>query len=184
MRMVTSMGHEGLPLLSVDAPAERAALMDAVATFTRSLFERAAVAFMGADGDGPLALHSALATILDDLAAAPELTYMSTIELPRLGPPAHERHTRMIGLFAELLAAGFRELDEPPPNAGTMALCLGGSVWETIRRHAAEGRLHELPDALPAISFVCVSTFYGQEEARRVVTRQGGDEPRPVPRAG
>jgi hypothetical protein len=109
---------------------------------------------------------------------------MSTIELPRLGPPAHARHARMIDLFAELLAAGFRELDEPPPSADTMALCLAGSVWETIRRHAAERRLHELPEALPAISFVCVSTFYGIDEARRVVTRQGGDEPLPVPRAG
>ena len=73
-----------------------------------------------------------------------------------------------------------------------MTLCLAGSVWETIRRHAAEGRLHELPDALPAISFVCVSTFYGVAEARRVVTlaqlakltRQASDGPRPVPRAG
>jgi hypothetical protein len=164
------MGHEGLPLLSVDVPDERSALMDAVATFTRGLFERAAIAFMSADGDGPVALHSALAIILDDVAGAPELTYMSTIELPRLGPCAHARHARMIDLFAELLAAGFRELDEPPPNADTMTLCLAGSVWETIRRHAAEGRLHELPDALPAMSFVCVSTFYGQEEARRVAT--------------
>ena len=201
--MVTSMGHDGLPLLSVEMPDDRTALMDAVAAFTRRLFERAAVAFMGAEGDGPIALRSALATILDDIAGAPELTYMSTIELPRLGPPAHERHARMIDLFAELLAAGFRELDEPPPDVDTMALCLAGSVWETVRRHAAEGRLHDLPDALPAISFVCVSTFYGQEEARRVatpgpapmrkpgpqrsprmLTRRGGDGPRPVPRAG
>jgi hypothetical protein len=170
MRMVTRVGHDGLPLLSVEVPNERTALMDAVATFTRRLFEHAAVAFMSAEGDGPFALHSALTTLLDDLADAPQLTYMSTIVLPRLGPPAHERHARMIDLFAELLAAGFRELDEPPPNADTMALCLGGSVWEIIRRHAAEGRLHELPDALPAISFVCVSTFYGLKEARRVAT--------------
>jgi hypothetical protein len=164
------MCHDGLPLASVVAPDEREALMESVATFTRHLFERAAVAFMSAEGDGPLALHRALATILTDLANAPELTYMSVIELPRLGPPAHERHARMIDLFGELLAAGFRELDEPPPNADTMALCLGGSVWETVRRHAGEGRLHELPDALPSISHVCISTFYGLEEARRVGT--------------
>jgi hypothetical protein len=182
--MVTSMCRDGLPLASVAEPDEHEALMAPVATFTRHVFERAAVAFMGADGDGPLALHRALDTILTDIATAPAMTYMSVIELPRLGPPAHERHARMIDLFAELLAAGFRELDEPPPNMDTMALCLAGSVWETIRRHAAEHRLHELPDTLPAISFVCVSTFYGLEEARRVVTRQGGDGPRLVPRAG
>jgi hypothetical protein len=165
--MVTPMNREGLPLASFVEPE---ALLESVATFTRRLFERAALAFMSADGDGPLALHSALSTILTDMADAPEMAYMSVIELPRLGPPAHERHARMIDLFAELLAAGFRELEEPPPNADTMALCLGGSVWETIRRHTAEGRLHELPDALPSISHVCVSMFYGLEEARRVTT--------------
>jgi hypothetical protein len=168
--MVTNMCRDGLPLASFVAPDEREALTASAATFTRRLFERAAVAFMSAEGDGPLALHSALATILDDVANAPELTYMSTIELPRLGPPAHERHARMIDLFGELLVAGFRQLEEPPPNVDTMVLCLGGSIWETIRRHAAERRLHELPDALPSISHVCVSTFYGIDEARRVAT--------------
>jgi hypothetical protein len=28
--------------------------------------------------------------------------------------------------------------------------------------------LHELPDALPAISYVCVCTFFGRDEALRV----------------
>jgi hypothetical protein len=149
-------------------------LVESVATFTRRLFTRAAIAFMDAEGDGPLALHSALATILDDIAHEPEMAYASVIELPRLGPPARERHARMIDLFGELLATGFREMDEPPPNVDTMALCLAGSVWETIRRHAAEGRLQELPDALPAISHVCVSTLYGLAEARRVGSEQPG----------
>ena len=70
---------------------------------------------------------------------------MSVIELPRLGPPAHERHARMIDLFGELLSAGLRETDEPPRNVDTMVLCIGGSVWETVRRHAAERRLHRAP---------------------------------------
>jgi hypothetical protein len=175
------MGHDGFRLASFVAQDELEAdcLLETVATFTRRLFERAAVAFMGADGDGPLALHAALATILTEAANAPEMTYMSVIELPRLGPPAHERHERMISLFAELLASGFAAMDRPPPSPETLALCLGGSVWETLRRHAAEGRLHELPEALTALSFVCVSTFYGSEEARRVTTlaRHHADRP-------
>ncbi len=172
--MVTIMGQDGLPLASVVWPDEREALAESVATFTRDLFARSAVAFMSAEGDGPLALHSALATILDGIAGAPEMAYASVIELPSLGPLAHERHARMIDLFGELLATGFREMDEPPPNVDTMALCLAGSVWESIRRHAAEGRLHELPGALPAISHVCVSTLYGLQEARRVASEQPG----------
>jgi hypothetical protein len=162
------MGYDGLPLASLVAQDETEALMDTVAAFTRQLFHNAAVAFMGADGDGPLALHTALATILTDAANAPEMTYMSVIELPRLGPVAHERHARMITLFGELLAAGFAAMERQPPNPDTLALCLGGSVWETLRRHAAERRLHELPDALTGLSYVCVSTLFGNQEARRV----------------
>jgi hypothetical protein len=169
-RTVTRMCRDGLPLASFVATDEPEALMASVASFTRQLFQRAAVAFMGAEGDGPLALHAALAAVLADVANAPEMTYMSVIELPRLGRPAHERHARMIELFGELLTAGFAAMDRPPPRPETMALCLGGCVWETIRRHAAERRLHELADALPAISYVCVSTFYGLDEARRVST--------------
>jgi hypothetical protein len=37
-----------------------------------------------------------------------------------------------------------------------------------LRDHALRGCLHELPDALPAISYVCVSTFFGIDEAMRV----------------
>jgi hypothetical protein len=168
--MVTRMGHDGLPLASFVAHDEAEALIETVAAFTRRLFHRAAVAFMGAEGDGPLALHAALASILTDAADAPEMTYMSVIELPRLGSPAHERHARMIALFGELLAPGFAAMERQPPNPETLALCLGGSVWETLRRHAAERRLHELPGALPGLSFVCVSTIYGSQEARRVNT--------------
>ncbi len=168
--MVTSMGHGGLPLASFVADDEHEALMETVAAFTRRLFQRAAVAFMGTEGDGPLALHTALATILTDAANAPEMTYMSVIELPRLGPPAHERHARMIALFGELLAPGFATMERPPPNPETLTLCLGGSVWETLRRHAAERRCHELPEALAGLSFVCVSAIFGSQEARRVNT--------------
>jgi AcrR family transcriptional regulator len=160
----------GVTLATVDRywPTELDCLLDTVATFTRQLFGAAAVAFMSAEGDGPRALHAALTTVLHDAALAPEMTYMSVVELPRFGPPAHERQARMIELFGELLSAGFAAMDELPPNPDILSLCIGGSIWETLRRHAAERRLHELPDALPAISYVCISTFYGLAQAQRV----------------
>ena len=143
-------------------------LLDAVAAFTRQLFTAAASAFMSGDGDGPRALHAALATVLRDAALAPEMTYMSVVELPRFGPLGHSRQAHMNDLFGELLHAGIAAMDEPPPNPETLSLCISGGIWETVRRHAVERRLHELPDALPAISQVCISTLYGLDQARRV----------------
>jgi AcrR family transcriptional regulator len=151
-------------------------LLDAVAAATRQLFNRVATAFMEASGDGPLAVHRALGTLLYDLADAPEMTYLSVIELPRLGPLVYERQNRMLDLFCELLTSGFAALEEPPPSREIVALCIGGGLWESIYRHAAQHTLHELPDTLPAISYVCVSTFFGTDEALRVSAQ-------PVPRS-
>jgi hypothetical protein len=106
-------------------------------------------------------------TTTHDVAHAPDLTYQSVIELPRLGALAHQRRARMSELFAELLNPSFAAIDEPPPNPETLSLCISGGIWETIRRHAAARQLHELPDTLPAISQVCLSTLYGIDEAHR-----------------
>jgi AcrR family transcriptional regulator len=160
----------GVPLEQVTGhwPTAIDCLLDTVAASTRLLFGRVATAFMEAGGDGPVALHRALSAMLYDLAETPEMTYLSVVELPRLGPLVYDRQERMLGLFSELLASGFAALDEEPPSREVVALCIGGGVWEAIYRHAAQRTLHELPEALPAISWVCVSTFFGVDEALRV----------------
>jgi AcrR family transcriptional regulator len=159
----------GVPLDAVARhwSAELDCLLETVSVFTRWLFNRAAQAFMGAAGDGPVALHAALEAVLLDAARAPEMTYMSVVELPRLGSLAHERLARSVELFSELLHACFAAMDAPPPSPEIIALCIVGGLWETLRLHAAARTLHELPDALPAISYVCVCTFFGRDEALR-----------------
>ena len=160
----------GVPLERVHGhwPTPVDCLLDTVAASTQQLFGRVATAFMEAGGDGPVALHRALSAMLYDLAEAPEMTYLSVVELPRLGPLVYERQDRMLDLFCELLHSGFAALDEPPPSREIVTLCIAGGVWEAIYRHAAQRTLHELPNALPAISYVCVSTFFGVDEALRV----------------
>jgi hypothetical protein len=143
-------------------------LLDSVAAFTQRLFHRVAAAFMEASDDAPYALHRALEVLVYDMARAPEMTYRATVELPRCGPLLYARHDEMLDLFCELLGPGFAALDLDPPDRETVSLCIGGGVWETVRRHALDHRLHQLPDSLPALSHVCVSTFFGNAEASRV----------------
>jgi hypothetical protein len=106
--------------------------------------------------------------MLYDLAETPELTYLSIVELPRLGPLVYARRDRMLDRFCEVLHGGFTALDEPPPSREIVTLCIGGGVWESIYRHAALRALHALPNALSALSWVCVSTIFGVDEALRV----------------
>jgi hypothetical protein len=74
-------------------------------------------------------------------------------------------------LFCTFLGPAFAALDEPPPDPEAVSVCLAGGLWELIRRHALERRLHELPETLPAASYVCLSTFFGIDEALRVSAR-------------
>ena len=77
----------GVPLEHVEGhwPTPIDCLLDTVAASTQQLFGRVAAAFMEAGGDGPVALHRALDTMLCDLAETPEMTYLSVVELPAPG---------------------------------------------------------------------------------------------------
>ena len=171
----------GVPVTTVTRhwPTEVDWLLETVAASTRQLFARVAEAFMGAEGgDAAEALHQALARMLSDMAEAPEMVSLAMIELPSLGPLVVARRVRAMELFSTFLGPAFAALDEPPPDPEAVSVCLAGGLWELIRRHALERRLHELPEALPAASYVCLSTFFSIDEALRVsarpVARQGG----------
>ncbi|MES1194083.1 MAG: hypothetical protein ABUM26_07130 [Solirubrobacterales bacterium] len=168
------MRPDGLPSSSVAAPlspSEIDRLLDSVATFTHRLYTRTADVFMDASDDPAQALHQALGSLLRDLAAAPEMTYMSTVELPRLGPLVRDRHRRMLDLFSDFLQPGFAARDIALPNPEIVSLCITGGLWRIVRQQAIERRLQELPESLPAISYVVLSTFFGVEEALRASTQ-------------
>lgn len=164
------MADGRLSTSSLLSPGEVDTLLDTTAAWTQRLFHRMADAFMSANGDAPLALHRALATMLREIADTPELAHLATVELPSLGPLLHARREAALELFSTFLDVGLAELSEPPSNRDAIALCITGGLWETVRRYALEHRLHELPDALPGMSYFCLSTFFGADEALRVST--------------
>jgi hypothetical protein len=168
------MRLHGLPSSSFTPPppGEIDLVLDGVAAFTRGLYTRTAEVFMEAAGDPADALHQALGALLRDLAASPEMTYMSVVELPRLGPLVRDRHHRMLDLFCDFLQPAFTARGVALPHPEIVSLCITGGLWRIVRQHAIERRLQELPEALPAISYVVLSTLFGVEEALRVGDRQ------------
>lgn len=160
----------GVPLAAVHEhwPDETACVLDTVETATSQAFSRMADVFIGCDSDCATAAHHALATLLTDLAGAPEMVHLAVVELPRLGDVAHDEQVRLLDLFCEFLMPGFAMMGHPVPDPDTVSVCIGGGIWETVRRLANARQVHQLPDALAPISFVCISTFFGTEEAMRV----------------
>jgi hypothetical protein len=134
---------------------------------------------MSADGDAPLALHRALATMLREIADAPETARLATVDLPSLGSLLHAHRDRALELFSTFLDVGLAALPEPPDNPDAISLCIAGGLWETVRRYALERRLPELPDALPGMSYFCLSTFFGMDEALRVSALPAGPRGHP-----
>jgi AcrR family transcriptional regulator len=169
-RLADIAARAGVPVETVTGfwHSEAECLLDTVQTATQQSFSRLAESFMHIAGDCPLVAHLALAAMLRDMAASPEMTYLAVVELPRLGPLVQAQQQSMLDLFCEFLGPGFAAMGHPAPDPPTVSLCIGGGIEEVVRDHALRGRLHELPDALPAISYVCVCTFFGIDEAMRV----------------
>jgi AcrR family transcriptional regulator len=169
-RLADVAQHASLPAETVTSywPSEAECLLDTVQTATEQSFSRLAECFMSLTGDCPTVAHRTLASMLRDMAGSPEMTFLAVVELPRLGPLVHEQQRNMMDLFCEFLGPGFAAMGRPAPDPPTVSLCIGGGIEEVVRDHALRHCLHDLPDALPAISYVCICTFFGIEEATRV----------------
>jgi AcrR family transcriptional regulator len=169
LRDVADRAGVSLTTLTDCWPTEIDWLLETAATSADRLYGRMTNASMRVPHDPAHALHHALSTMLCDLAAAPELVYLSVVELPALGPLVHARHRHTLDRFCAFFDPGDLAAPNPSPSQRQItALCLCGGLWETVQRHALDRRLHELPDRLPAISHVCLSTVFGVHEAQRV----------------
>lgn len=138
-----------------------------------------------AGDDGPAAAHHALGALLQHVAGMPEMLHLAVIELPVVSDRARHEADRAFGQFADFLGPGFAALSEHPPDRDIVTLMIGGGIQGILRQHALERRTPQLPDALGAISYVCISTFFGRREARRVLgfgpVAQIGQPPRVGP---
>jgi hypothetical protein len=82
------------------------------------------------------------------------------------GRDALARRDRMLDRFAELLRPGFAIAATPPPTV--VADAITGGIYEIVRGHVLDGRLGELPAAVPDATVVALSPFVGMGDALAV----------------
>jgi AcrR family transcriptional regulator len=153
--------------------------LDAVAERT---FSTVAEAFMSTGGDCPLAAHRALSAMLKTMAAEPAALHLGAVELPRMGTRFDAKRKDFMEMYVEFLGPGFAAMGMDPIQPDVVSLILGGGIAELLRRHCLDRTIEQLPDCLPGVSYICIATFFGIEEARRVsglpgwreVQEQGG----------
>lgn len=187
--LVTQVGYEEA---TIEASAERAGvpLPQAHEHFPRQLdlafaayelgasqaFSAAAAAFMATGGSYPDAAHAALDELLEFVSRTPAFTHLMTIEFPRLGPEAEERREQALAQFAEFLTPGFELGEGPkPPQPDVIAQMIAGGIFEIFRRYAAEGRIEDLPEARPALSYFATSLLLGTDVARTYTPGEDAD---------
>jgi AcrR family transcriptional regulator len=147
---------------------EEECVLDALQAGAEQTFSAVAHAFMSDPGDCAAAAHRSLAVLLEFLAASPALASLSILVPPALSSRAVARHKSVLDVFGEFLGPGFAAMGHVPPRPELVSQIITGGIFEVLRRHALDRRLHELPAALPAVSHVCVAAFFGLEEAARV----------------
>lgn len=161
---------EDIPLETVHRywETEAACIIEGLDVSSQQTFRLVAAAFMSSPGDCAVAAHRALGAMLHAMADSPAFVYLAVEVLPQLGAASARHHKSMLDLFAQFLGPGFAAMGHAPPHPEVVSQIVTGGIFEVLRRHSNEGRIRELPVCLPAISHVCVATFFGRSEAERV----------------
>ncbi|GIF14869.1 TetR/AcrR family transcriptional regulator [Actinoplanes teichomyceticus] len=109
-------------------------------------------------GDWRAGVRVALQVLLDVLASVPAFATMAIVEIDAAGPLARRERTELLGRFARFFA------DAPAVPDGLVGAVVGG-VYATIHGHVAAGRVAQLPDLLPMLSYFMMAPFVGRDGA-------------------
>ncbi len=119
----------------------------------------------------PLQVRSALAALLDLLAAKPELASFYLIDSLRAGDRIAERHHRAMQELIGLLLAPVPQPERPVQPSATLEQTLAGGLSGLIVRKINAGEGAGLSQLLPALTETLLRPFLGDEQSRRIAGR-------------
>jgi AcrR family transcriptional regulator len=126
------------------------------------------------DDPWPTQVRLGLAGLLEQFATEPELARMAAVDIPAVGPGAHQRYRDAVERFLPFFRKG-REYsphgEELPSEVELMAV---GGAEAIIFDEVIAGRTERLPALLPEILFALLVPYLGPEgaieEMRRATT--------------
>lgn len=126
----------------------------------------AAAAFAGT-APWPQRVRLGIAAVLAWFAANPDAARVTVVELATIGPVARERFQDSFNRFSAMLREGLEEPEAPTdlPNITSFA---AATAFARIYEETVTGRIADLPELLPELTFELLVPFVGEEEARRV----------------
>jgi len=122
-------------------------------------------AFLVADGDWAERMRTALERLLTLAARNPEQAELCTIRVFEAGPAGLERRDVWMARFSGLCQAGYAAADPNSRPPRLISPIAAGALFELIRAHASDGRLAQLPEALPTAVLIVLAPVLGRDAA-------------------
>lgn len=115
-------------------------------------------------GRWPERMRRGLATLLHILAAEPAFASLAVVEVLAAGPRALACRRALLASYIDFFAAAPRRAGQPEvPRVAIEAVIAG--VYGVIFDHVSTGRVTELPDRLPELTYVVLAPFIGPRAA-------------------
>ncbi|WP_033337409.1 TetR/AcrR family transcriptional regulator [Catenuloplanes japonicus] len=128
------------------------------------LLQRQVVTAYGQPGRWPVRMRRGLEELLRVLSANPAFAALAVVEVTAAGPRALARRRALLDGFLAFFAEAPHRAGQPvPPPVAVEAVVAG--VYGVIFDYAVSGRLAELPDELPALTYAVLSPFIGMRAA-------------------
>lgn len=177
-RLVAEHGYEQATLAAAAARAgvsadsvaeyfrdEAECALDAIDAWADRTFAAMAAAFASSPRDGALAVHRALEAMLAQMVVEPDMLTLSVRAHEHLGDEMTSRRARFVSTFIDVLLPSIRADRSAPEVSPVASQMITEGVFAVLRTHVDDGRIDELPAALPQISLLCIAPFFGQRRA-------------------
>ena len=118
-----------------------------------------------AEQDWPERVRTGLTTLLEAIAAEPEMAKAITRSFPGIRPATYERYVELVGRFLPYVEEGrdYSGVDEELP--GEVELLAVGAAEAIIFSEVDAGRAERLPGMMPEILFSVLVPFMGPDRA-------------------
>jgi AcrR family transcriptional regulator len=117
---------------------------------------------MEAASSWPLAVRSAVATLIERFVANEALSRLAFIDVFEVGPRIVGRMASSVEAFISLLGQSGPEARRGP---AVTSEALTGAIWGIVSGYVAGGRLRNLPCLVDQITFIVLAPYVGAKEA-------------------
>jgi AcrR family transcriptional regulator len=175
------VAERGLPALTIPAIARRAnvshqtfyaiyrskhdAFLGAQKVGMHQALRVADEAFTAQMPDWPRAISAGLGALIDYLVSEPAHAHLSIVDTFGASPETFEVRDQTLRAFAGYFDRGYELAPAGRPVPAITAEAVVGGCWQVLHHYIDSGRLAELPQAAPQLSYLMLAPFIGAEPA-------------------